>query len=139
MWSFKTSRNKHIDYNDDHYCDGIIDCAETTDPCGADEFRCSDRFFCSADTSRISASLGDYNLSNIYTKISIPLSKVCDGVIDCANGLDEDSFRCHTAVLDDTDIFSSSTELIASRFLQYAVLIMGLFAVFANMVCKIIH
>ena len=104
------------------YCDGFEDefawkyLNETACPYRFDEKSCPNRFKCKAGG-----------------KVSIDSSQVCNGVIDCDNGDDENNQNCpvHHSY---SNLFSSDTELIANPIIKSAFWIIGVVVVLGNLI-----
>ena len=98
----------------DRYCDGVEDPAwqfinKPVCPKGFDELDCPMRFECKAKE-----------------KISIDISQICDGIMDCDDHSDENDCS-------DTSVFSSSTEMIAEPAIKAAFWIIGFVVIFGNL------
>ena len=63
-------------------------------------------------------------------KTSIDVSEVCNGVVNCDNGTDEDEQHC--PVITEQSAFSSDKELIANSIFRVAFWIIGLVVITAN-------
>ena len=97
----------------DRYCDGVEDPAwqfinKPECPKGFDELDCPMRFKCQAKG-----------------KISIDVSQICDGIMDCDDHADEKDCA-------DTSVFSSSTKMIAEPATKTAFWIVGFVVIFGN-------
>ena len=95
------------------YYDGVEDPAwqfvnKPECPKGFDELDCPMRFKCQAKG-----------------KISIDVSQICDGIMDCDDHVDEKDCA-------DTSVFSSSTEMIAEPVIKAAFWIIGFVIIFGN-------
>ena len=98
----------------DRYCDGVEDPAwqfiNTPEcPKGFDELDCPMRFKCEAKG-----------------RISIDVSHICDGIMDCDDRTDEKDCA-------DTSVFSSSTEMIEEPAIKAAFWIIGFAVIFGNL------
>ena len=102
----------------DHYCDGIEDefaweyLNQSACPRGFDEKLCPKRFNCKSSN-----------------KISIDVSQVCNGVVDCDEG--EDEQNCSISITK-TKLFSSDTEMIDNVVFRIAFWVNGLVVIFAT-------
>ena len=102
----------------DHYCNGIEDefawefLNQSTCPRGFDEKLCPKRYNCRSGV-----------------KVSIDVSQICNGVVDCDNG--EDEQNCSTSV-PDQNLFSSDTKLIDNVVFEIAFWVNGLIIIVAT-------
>ena len=101
----------------DRYCDGVEDQAwkfikNDSCPQGFDEKWCPKRFKCNSTDG----------------KVSVDISKVCDGKLDCNDASDESSCTNQQ----DENRFSSETEMIDNAALRYAFWLMGALVLLGN-------
>ena len=103
----------------DHYCDGIEDefaweyLDQSACPRGFDEKMCPKRFNCKS---------GD--------KVSIDVSHICNGVVDCDDG--EDEQNC-AIISENEKLFSSATEMISNQVFRIGFWVIGLVVIFGNL------
>ena len=101
-----------------NYCNGIEDefaweyLNQSACPRGFNEKLCPKRFNCKSGN-----------------KISIDVSQVCNGVVDCDEG--EDEQNCSISITD-TKLFSSDTEMIDNVVFRIAFWVNGLVVIFAT-------
>ena len=101
----------------DLYCDGLEDefaweyLNETACPRGFDEKLCPKRFYC-----------------NTSYRLSIDVSQVCNEVVDCVYG--EDEQNC--SIIADERLFSSDTEMISNLVFRYAFWLNGFLVIIAT-------
>ncbi|XP_078483949.1 glycoprotein 330-like [Ciona intestinalis] len=137
-------------------CDGYPTCNESARTTSADELNCPNRFYCAdhgatrlpihiAPEARCNAITDCFDGSDevncstathFYcvpgTADYIPRSKVCNGVLDCKHGQNDECQNCAISP------FSTDAFLISNYFLQAFIWIVGFLAIFGN-IAVLVH